>query len=124
LIPSVVNEFEKLEAGDPYYFDRWDNDRDGVPCLYYWFRSRDGSGRNVKRVPAHEILRVLRQIHARGSLIRSAFKSLCPVPDNAGPCGFAVVGRIVEALGVARYSGRKQGFTITNQARARDLLGF
>jgi hypothetical protein len=38
LIPKEVNTFAKLRHGEPYHFDRWENDRSGSLCLYYWFQ--------------------------------------------------------------------------------------
>ena len=116
LVPGTVREFKKLSCqGDPYRFERWDTDRAGSLCLYYSFESRDGSRRNVKRIPIREIEAAYLYLRNSRSFDRSAFKRLCPVSEAGGPCGYAVVGRLLEALGVGRYSGTRTGFV-----RARD----
>jgi hypothetical protein len=110
LIPKTVSKFSKLETGQPYHFDRWADDRSGSTCLYYWFHSHDGAKRNNKRVVVSEIQRAFQHLTSTGSFDRDAFRRRCPVSESSGPCGFAVVGRIFEALGVAVYSGREKGF--------------
>lgn len=121
LIPGKVSTFAKLLGqGAPYHFDRWETDRAGSQCLYYWFMARDG-GKNKKRVPVSEIRAALHQLRGNGVLSREAFRDVCPVAARGGPCGFAVVGRIFEALHVAVYSGQN-GFRITNAADASNLL--
>jgi hypothetical protein len=32
LIPAIVNEFPKLESGEPYHFDHWADDTYGSSC--------------------------------------------------------------------------------------------
>lgn len=122
LIPGSLHTFAKLAGGRPYRFDRWDCDRNGVDCLYYSFASRDGRGRNVKRVPVHEVRAALQLLVTAGALNREGFVRACPVSESDGACGFAVVGRILEHFRVAAYLGRGQGFGLTNPSRARALL--
>jgi hypothetical protein len=110
LIPKTASDFSKLGAGEPYHFDRWADDRSGSTCLYYWFYSHDGGKRNNKRVVVSEIQQAFQNLMDTGSFDRDAFRRLCPVSELSGPCGFVVVGRILEALGVAVYSGRDKGF--------------
>jgi hypothetical protein len=110
LIPATVSEFQKLETGQPYYFDHWAEDRSGSDCLYYWFSSHNGVKRNNKRVIVSEVNAALQHLLKTGAFDRSSFRSHCPKSKSSGPCGFVVVGRILEALGVARYSGREKGF--------------
>ncbi len=121
LIPDEVKSFAKLEHGKPYHFDRWSDDRVGTHCLYYWFVASDGVKRNKKRVPVSEIRAALHQLRSAGVLTRVAFREICPKAESGRPCGFAVVGRILEALDVATYSGRG-GFKLTNARRAANLL--
>jgi hypothetical protein len=121
LIPVKVSTFSKLNHGEPYQFDRWQNDRFASPCLYYWFKSRDGIKRNTKRVPVSEIRAALCQLRNANVLSRETFKKVCPVAQSDGPCGFAVVGRIFEALGVAVYSGQN-GFKLTDANEVAKLL--
>jgi len=110
LIPKTVSQFPKLEIGEPYHFDRWADDRSGSTCLYYWFYAHDGGKRNNKRVVVSEIQQAFQHLMDTGSFHRDAFRRFCPVSESSGPCGFVVVGRIFEALGVAVYSGREKGF--------------
>lgn len=123
LIPGSLRTFAKLEGGPPYRFERWDQDRAGVDCLYYAFASRDGDRQYRKRVPVREVRAALRLLATAGVLNREVFVKACPVTESAGPCGFAVVGRILEYLGVAAYRGREEGLALTNPSRARALLG-
>ncbi len=120
-VPSVVNSFPKLTTGEPYRFERWAGDDRDILCLYYWFSPRDGLRRNVKRVPVPEILAALGHLRRTGTLDRAAFQKLCPVSESDGPCGFAVLGRTLEALGVAHYVG-KRGFELTQPGTADQLL--
>jgi hypothetical protein len=114
-----VNAFAKLTHGEPYHFDRWKNDQAGRPCLYYCF---SGGGRvHKKRVPVSELRAALRQLRNASVLSREMFRQNCPTATSDGECGFAVVGRIFEALGVAVYS-RQDGFKLTNVDEATNLL--
>jgi hypothetical protein len=115
LIPATVSEFKKLEAGNPYHFDRWD---DG--CMYYWFGST--SKPHKKRVFVSEAFSALQHLRTTGAFDRNSFPTLCPKSESDGGCGFAVAGRILEALGVAKYSGRRAGFTLTDPVKATSLL--
>jgi hypothetical protein len=110
LIPTPVSQFPKLEAGQPYHFDHWGDDRSGSACLYYWFDSRNGNSRNNKRVVVSELEGALQHLMNTGAFDRDSFRTLCPESQSSGGCGFAVAGRIFEALGVATYSGREKGF--------------
>lgn len=121
LIPEKVSTFAKLNYGEPYHFDSWKKDRAGSPSLYYWFTARDGLKKNKKRVPVSEIGAALRQLQNAGVLKRGTFQSVCRVAESDGPCGFAVIGRILEALGVAVYCGR-DGFKLTDADKAGNLL--
>lgn len=122
LIPGSLRTFAKLEDGDPYRFERWGRDRAGTECLYYAFPSRDGRRQHVKRVPVQEVRAALGLLVRTGVLNREGFVGACPISESAGPCGFAVVGRMLQHLGVAAYLGRGQGFGLTNPPRARALL--
>jgi hypothetical protein len=122
LIPATVNVFKKLEVGDPYHFDHWANDRSGATCMYYWFSSRTGSKKNCKRVLVSEVRTALKHLRTTGALDRKSFRILCPISESAGPCGFAVAGRMLEELGVATYSNRHVGFTLTDRVKAASLL--
>ena|ERR1700730_9070279 len=110
LIPTIVSEFPKLEAGEPYHFDHWADDRSGSTCLYYWFTSHDGVKRNNKRVLVSEVHAALQHLLSAGVFDRNSFRTCCPRSESSGRCGFVVVGRVLEALGVATYFGREKGF--------------
>jgi|ERR1051326_1522443 hypothetical protein len=112
IVPANVNQFQKLDHGEPYHYDRWGKDAIGHVCLYYWFSSNDGRTRNVKRVPVNEVGAALNHILLSGRFGRQDFRQICPLSNSDGPCGFAVVGRLLESLGVAQYVGRNQGFVL------------
>ena len=118
LIPKEVNTFAKLRRGEPYQFHRWENDRSGSLCLYYRFQ---GVEKHTKRLPESEIRAGLRQLRDIGWLSRETFGDVCPTAKSDGECGFAVLGRIFEALGVAVYSGNA-GFKLTDADEATNLL--
>jgi hypothetical protein len=120
LVPGKLREFKKLTKGEPYRFKGWQADREGRPCLYYTFSSRDGRSTNTKRVPTAEIATALAHLRKCGHLCASEFEESCPVAKRDGQCGFAVVGRILEALGVARYE--RAHFCLTDPAKADSLL--
>jgi hypothetical protein len=111
LVPSRCRAFKKLErGGKPYEFDRWDEDQEGRECMYYKFRDKTGAKWNMKRVLLSEFERVVALTRTKGSLTRKMFEANCPVTDGDGPCGYAVVGRCLEILGIAVYKGRNSGF--------------
>jgi hypothetical protein len=113
LIPNEVSTFAKLRHGKPYHFDRWENG-----CLYYWF---EGVTKHTKRLPKSEIRSALRQLRDTGWIHQKTFGEICRTARSDGPCGFAVLGRIFEAMGVAVYSGNA-GFKLTNADEATKLL--
>jgi hypothetical protein len=121
LIPNKVSAFAKLTHGKPYHFDCWRNDRAGSPCLYYWFLARNGVDKNTKRVPVSEFRAALLQLRNVGAFSREIFRQVCPTTKSDGECGFAVIGRIFEAFGVAAYS-RVDGFKLTNADEVTNLL--
>jgi hypothetical protein len=124
LIPEAVYSFPKLTRANavPYRFVRWRHDRDGRDCLYYAFPASERSAPDhVKRVPVREMRAALRLAVNTGRLTREGFRRACPTAESAGPCGFAVTGRILESLGVATYRG-PDGFVITQPGRAARLL--
>lgn len=125
LIPGIVSEFPKLEMGHPYRFEHWSDDRSGTSSMYYWFDSHDGTAQHHKRLVVSEIHAALEHLLATGAFNRNAFRAHCPVSESSGPCGFVVVGRVLEALGVATYSGREKGFvkfTPTGSGQSLALL--
>ena len=122
LIPGRVSTFQKLENAEPYHFDQWGADRSGASCLYYWFYSGNRRSKWKKRVLVSEIRGALGHLVKSGALDRAAFRKVCPVSQSGGPCGFVVIGRIFEAIEVAQYSGRDEGFVLTDGERAKALL--
>ena len=110
LIPQKYRQFDKLTGGKPYYFHAWKKDRQRRLCLYYWFWDRTGRRRNTKRVPLVEIEAAAKQFSSQGLFDRNIFHKYCHVSRSDGPCGFAVIGRCLEFLGIAIYGGRRRGF--------------
>jgi hypothetical protein len=107
----------------PYRFDDWGTDEYSYVCLYYFIGARKPEKRdNKKRVPLDELVAALSECLDNGVLTREAFEERCPIAQSAGGCGFAVTGRCLELLGVARYGGQGKGFVLTDKARASDLL--
>ena len=120
---SGKSTFAKLQKrGAPYRFERWDEDSDGELCLYYSFPSRDTLKLYTKRIPLVELVDALRECINTGYLTRDGFIRVCPKAQSAGECGFAVTGRCLELLGVAKYGGRGNGFILTDKDRASTLL--
>jgi hypothetical protein len=118
LIPEKVSEFAKLEGGEPYRFDLWEHDHSGSACLYYFFSSKDGTKTNRKRVILSEVEAAFDTLRHTGRFDRNHFRTSCPRSESSGRCGFVVVGRILEALGEAKYSGRNEGFVKPPHASA------
>jgi len=115
--------FAKLQGhGVPYTFERWHTDSDGNLCLYYSFPDRRGIERHTKRVPLAELARALKVCMDQGVLTREAFEGNCPIAQSSGPCGFAVTGRCLELLSVARYRGQGAGFKLINRLHAMELI--
>ena len=110
LVPKQYSQFPKLSGGGSYHFFSWDKDRRGALCLYYWFWDRNKAYKNTKRIPLSEIVTTAQICLAGGTFDRHTFQKRCPVAASDGPCGFAVIGRCLEFLGIAKYAGRGKGF--------------
>lgn len=105
LLPKGA-EFPKLRGhGSPYLCDGWRHDTNGVFCMYYEF-----SGYK-KRAPLSEIEAAANYLTAGNIFDRPDFRLLCPVANRDGPCGFAVIGRVLEEIFGAQYIGR-DGFVL------------
>lgn len=118
LIPSVANTFDKLTPGrGPYGFDRW---TDGA--FYYNVSRRANGVWNKKRAKVSEIRAALGRLRQSSAFTRRDFQELCPVAQRDGGCGFCVVGRVLELLGAARFSGKGLGFVLLDRQRADELL--
>src|ERR1035437_7835839 len=97
LIPEEVNTFAKLAHGEPYHFDRWEKDRVGSPCLYYWFMARDGVKKNKKRLPVSEIRAAFLQLQRYPSEephLDSGALLLLSSPRRGGEGGEALDGNV------------------------------
>lgn len=105
IVPNPHSKFPKLQGGDPYYFLDW---KKGY--FRYWFWNSGKTYENIKRVPLAELEAAARECLARGIFDRDTFRTHCPVSASDGPCGFAVIGRCLEFLGIAKYAGRGKGF--------------
>ncbi len=92
--------FAKLISGEPYQCDKWAHDRAGNFCLYY----KVGSCR--KRAPLAEIEEAAQCLASKNKFDRADFSNVCPIANRDGPCGFAVIGRILEKYHGAKYTGR------------------
>jgi hypothetical protein len=121
LIPAKVKDFAKLVAGEPYRFDGWEDDRSGSACLYYSFSSRSPDKLNRKRVVISELHTAFQHLRNTGAFDRKSFERLCPTSRSAGSCGFAVMGRVFEALGVARFFDREHRFLLIDVAKPASL---
>jgi hypothetical protein len=95
-VPAELKSFAKLTMGhDPYFFDKWDEEA-GASILRYWFWSKDKTERRKKRVFVGEIEELLKHLHAGQSFARDDFQKHCPRTNSDGPCGYAVIIRILE----------------------------
>ena len=122
IIQKPNSTFPKLESGDPYYFDQWRTDLNGEMCLYYWFWNRNRTKKNKKRVVISEVEKLIRNCLTQGQITRDDFRNHCPISESAGPCGFAVTGRMLEYLGIAQYLGWGRGFEIIDGDLAQSLV--
>ena len=122
IIPKPNSTFPKLESGDPYHFDHWRADSKGEMCLYYWFWNKNRTKKNKKRVVISEVEKLIRNCLTRGQITRDDFRIYCSISESAGPCGFAVMGRMLEYLGIAQYLGWGRGFEIINGDLAQSLV--
>jgi len=59
--------------------------------------------RYSKRIPLKELKTAAKKFSDTGKFTRDDFNRLCPVASGDGPCAFAVIGRILEALYGAKY---------------------
>ncbi|AGK61149.1 hypothetical protein Asulf_01149 [Archaeoglobus sulfaticallidus PM70-1] len=107
-IPKRIDKFPKLKRGEPYRFHKWGYDREGRFCLYYVVTG--GKEKYPKRIPIEELEAAVVRLLETGKFNREDFRELCPVANSDGPCGFTVIGRILEALYGAMYEGRGRGF--------------
>jgi hypothetical protein len=125
LIPSEIRVFPKLtKSKDPYYFYRWDQDKDtGSAILRYWFWSRDRSRKNRKRVFVSETERLLENTLDAGEITRGDFKQYCPKTNRDGGCGFAVIVGVFESLGIVCHTEQRGVYAIVDREMARLMLG-
>jgi len=123
LIAANVKDFAKLEAGEPYHFDGWEEDRSGSACMYYSFGSRSPHKLNRKRVVISELHAAFQHLRNTGAFDRKSFEKLCPISQSAGSCGFAVMGQVFEALGVAIFFDRERRFLLVDIAKPASLGG-
>ena len=121
MIPSKYNKFDKLESEDPYHFDSWGMDKYGNECLYYWFYSKDKSKRNQKRVVISEIENLLRDNVNQEIINRSNFRDCCKTTFKAGECGYAVIARLLEYLGIAKYQ-KESGIQLIDKQKIQSLI--
>ena len=104
IVPTKLKEFAKLQKGSPYRFECWAQDNSGADCLWYVFDSKDGKKILKKKILEIELLNALDQLETTGSFNRRKYEEFCPKSAASGPCGFAVMGRIMEFWGSQRYT--------------------
>jgi hypothetical protein len=123
VIPREISTFPKLtEAGDHYFFDRWDRDRDtGAPLLRYSYWSPDRTRQYRKKILIPEVERLLHNTIGAGQIGRQDFRAYCPRTDADGPCGLAVIIATLEHLGIVRRTAWGE-YTIVNTEKARRIL--
>lgn len=121
---SGETEFRKLTKEDmPYYFLEWNIAVNQRLCLYYGFSSRDQTKPdNEKRVPLSELVGAINVCATTGQFNRSQFESVCSVAHSAGDCGYTVVGRCMQLLGIAHYNEDGRYFVVTDKTRALELV--
>ena len=120
VIPSSLDQFAKLTAGrDPYYFKAWDKSGPDV-VLRYWFWNRAKTKKNAKRVFVREIRTLLREAMDKGEFGRTEFRRCCPKTLADGACGYVIMARILEHLGVVQRT--RGGFKIIDEAKAEQLV--
>jgi len=96
LVPSKLSHFPKLVSGEPYRFDRWSHDREGRWCLYYVVTG--GQREYKKRLPIQELIKAAVFFGKKGDFQRTDFERFCPIANRDGPCGYAVIVRILESV--------------------------
>lgn len=129
LIPEHVRAFDKLTDGrEPYHFEKWETTIDG-DVLHYWF-----SGKTLyhKVVHIQELEAALRRAVVTRNFSRDIFNESCPKTKYGeqrkkerlgGDCGYAVMGRCLEELGVAKQIKKwGKGFKILNDSLVQSLL--
>ena len=120
VIPSSLDQFAKLTSGrDPYYFKRWDRSGSDV-VLRYWFWNKTRTEKNAKRVFVHELAELLRQGLSKGGFSRADYDCCCPRTLSDGSCGYVVMARILEHLGVVQQT--PSGFRIIDETKAKRLI--
>ena len=98
--------FQKLRGqGEPYCCSKWKYDRQGVFCIYFKFPPHE------KRIPLSEIEVATGYLNREKVFDRKAFKDICPISSKGNPCGFTVIGRILEKTSNTEYTGSK-GFIL------------
>jgi len=119
IIPNPINKFKQLKDEQKWYFvDDWRKDTRGEMCLYYVV------GNNPpKRVVISEVKELLRNCLTRRQITRNDFGAYCHTSNSDGYCAFAVTGRMLEHLCIARYVGGNDGFKIINKSLARAVIG-
>jgi len=117
IIPNPNSTFRELEKEEICSFDRWDTDKKNRVCLYYVVGNK-----NKKRVVISEIEELIRNCLTRGQINRKDFEVYCHTSNSDGACGFAVMGRMLEYLGIAQYLGWGRGFEIIDVDLARSLI--
>jgi len=103
-IPHQLSSFRKLTDGhDPYYFASWDKE-DGVSILRYWFWNKIKTRKNRRRIFINEIEELLKYSLRVQRITRKDYQQYCPRTMSDGPCGFAVIIRVLEHFQVVEVA--------------------
>ncbi|MFH1141478.1 MAG: hypothetical protein V1724_07460, partial [Chloroflexota bacterium] len=108
----------QTKGGQPYHFVRWGDNGD---VLQYNFLLKDGKLQS-KKVFVHELREALTAAIDTGNFSPAVFMETCQKTKGRGRCGYAVMGRCLELLGVASLVGPRKGFKITNIGLAQKLI--
>lgn len=95
--------FEKLNNGTLPYSLKEINKIEHY--IRYEFLSRDGSKMNVKRCFIDELIDLLNKTINKNEISKTDFIKFCPKTNSDGSCGWAVMVRIIEKLGIGKYIG-------------------
>lgn len=95
--------FEKLRKGSEPYCLKEVNVKEKF--IRYKFPSRDGSKMNVKRCFIDELAELLNCTQYQNIITKTDFIKNCPKTNHYGSCGWAVMVRMIEKLGLGTYVG-------------------
>ncbi len=102
--------FEKLTKKGYYYFDDFDKSQ---TSFYVKFESEKNIGKwNFKKISIAEVVELYNQSFNKKLIKREDFNRICENTLKSGPCGFAVIIRLLEEMSKGEYLGHGKGFKI------------